>query len=197
MNIIVKEESGDTIKFLVTGCSTALLNSLRRIMISEVETWAIEYVRVVTNTTVIPDEMIAHRLGLIPLILQEEPETDIAEFSFAETAGEEPVEWCSELLVSEDDYLLPAFDGIPIVKAAKGQKLEFTAIAKKGIGSTHAKWSPVSKCFVKEGSAGHTFTVRSVGAMDPRDIVKNAIKILQEKLVNSKTDHRMVDIKQK
>jgi DNA-directed RNA polymerase I and III subunit RPAC1 len=42
-------------------------NSLRRIMISEAPTMAIEHVFIVNNTSVIQDEVLSHRLGLVPL----------------------------------------------------------------------------------------------------------------------------------
>jgi DNA-directed RNA polymerase alpha subunit len=44
-----------------------LANSLRRIMISEAPTMAIEHVYILNNTSVIQDEVLSHRMGLVPL----------------------------------------------------------------------------------------------------------------------------------
>ena len=44
-----------------------LANALRRIIISETPTMAIEHVFMVNNTGIINDEMLSHRLGLVPL----------------------------------------------------------------------------------------------------------------------------------
>lgn len=61
--------SGD----LHTCChALQLANSLRRIMISEAPTMAIEHVYITNNTSVIQDEVLAHRLGLIPLLVDPE-----------------------------------------------------------------------------------------------------------------------------
>jgi DNA-directed RNA polymerase I and III subunit RPAC1 len=49
------------------GCGPALANAFRRILLAEVPTMAIEKVFVVNNTSVIPDEVLSHRLGLVPL----------------------------------------------------------------------------------------------------------------------------------
>lgn len=54
--------------FDVTGIDPPLANSLRRILISEIPTMAIEIVNVYQNTSVIPDEVLCHRLGLIPIL---------------------------------------------------------------------------------------------------------------------------------
>lgn len=51
----------------LSGINPALINAFRRILISDVPTMAIEKVIVVKNTTVMQDEVLAHRLGLIPL----------------------------------------------------------------------------------------------------------------------------------
>ena len=49
------------------GIDASIANSFRRILLSEVPTMAIEKVHVFNNTSVIQDEVLAHRLGLIPL----------------------------------------------------------------------------------------------------------------------------------
>jgi DNA-directed RNA polymerase I and III subunit RPAC1 len=49
------------------GVGPAIANAFRRILLAEVPTMAIEKVFVVNNTSVIPDEVLSHRLGLVPL----------------------------------------------------------------------------------------------------------------------------------
>lgn len=53
--------------FSLTGIDASLANAFRRILLAEVPTLAIEKVYVHNNTSVIADEVLAHRLGLIPL----------------------------------------------------------------------------------------------------------------------------------
>jgi DNA-directed RNA polymerase II subunit RPB3 len=58
------------IKFVLSETDTSVANALRRIMIAEVPTMTIDLVEFAENTTVLNDEYIAHRLGLIPLRYQ-------------------------------------------------------------------------------------------------------------------------------
>lgn len=60
----------DMIKFILSDTDTSMANALRRIMIAEVPTLTIDLVEYSENTTVLNDEYIAHRLGLIPLRYQ-------------------------------------------------------------------------------------------------------------------------------
>uniref|UniRef100_A0A383VU15 DNA-directed RNA polymerases I and III subunit RPAC1 n=2 Tax=Tetradesmus obliquus TaxID=3088 RepID=A0A383VU15_TETOB len=66
-DIQVQELSPERLVFDMIGADPALANALRRILISEVPTVAIEHVFIVNNTSIIQDEVLSHRLGLVPL----------------------------------------------------------------------------------------------------------------------------------
>ena len=53
--------------FSLIGIDASIANAFRRILIAEVPTLAIEYVYINNNTSIVQDEVLAHRLGLVPL----------------------------------------------------------------------------------------------------------------------------------
>jgi DNA-directed RNA polymerase I and III subunit RPAC1 len=63
----VLELNEEEIVFDLIGAEPPLANALRRILIAEIPTMAIEKVNMWQNTSVIPDENLAHRVGLIPI----------------------------------------------------------------------------------------------------------------------------------
>jgi DNA-directed RNA polymerases I and III subunit RPAC1 len=67
VQIEVKELCDERVVFELININVAFANALRRILIAEVPTIAIETVHLWQNTGVIQDEVLAHRLGLIPL----------------------------------------------------------------------------------------------------------------------------------
>ncbi|RHY00032.1 hypothetical protein DYB36_001372 [Aphanomyces astaci] len=68
--IDLQEIRDDFIKFELSETDTSVANAIRRVMIAEVPTLAIDLVSIEVNTSVITDEFLAHRLGMIPLRLE-------------------------------------------------------------------------------------------------------------------------------
>lgn len=160
-DINVLEKSETRISFIISKISETQLNTLRRSIINLVPTMAIEEVEMRKNSSVLYDEVIAHRLGLIAL------KTDIKSYNIPEfcTCKGEGCAKCqleltlkvkgpkivyAENFKSKDPKVVPVYDKTPIVKLAEGQELEVIGTAKLGFGKVHAKWSP--------GAAWYTHT---------------------------------------
>ena len=69
--VTIQHMTEDTMVFYVANIDLSIANSLRRVMIAEVETLAIDMVEVRANDTVLFDEFLAHRLGLVPFMHEE------------------------------------------------------------------------------------------------------------------------------
>jgi DNA-directed RNA polymerase subunit D len=147
-------------RFLLAGCTPSFANSIRRAMIGEVQTLAIDNVKIYDNTSALFDEMLAHRLGLIPITGDETCIVPRGEC----TCGGEGCPACSVVftmsvegpgmvssrdLISEDSRIAPADPDIPIVKLTKDQKLVLEARAVVSCGREHAKWQPITACGYK------------------------------------------------
>lgn len=64
--------TSDTIVFDLIGVDTSIANALRRILLAEVPTMAIETIYIQDNTSIIQDEVLSHRLGLVPILADPE-----------------------------------------------------------------------------------------------------------------------------
>ncbi len=158
MEVEILEERGDSLGLILRGSSPAFANALRRAMLADVPVMAIEDVIFVENTSVMYDEILAHRLGLIPLktdldayVLREECDckSDLgcqkctASFVLEAEATDQTISVYSGDLKPAAE-VAPTTDGIPIVKLAPGQKIRLEAYARLGRGSEHAKWQAAS-----------------------------------------------------
>lgn len=63
----IKSKTDEKIVFHMSGIDAPIANALRRILIAEVPTMAIETVNIYNNTSILQDEVLAHRLGLVPI----------------------------------------------------------------------------------------------------------------------------------
>ncbi|KAK3021552.1 hypothetical protein RJ639_046500, partial [Escallonia herrerae] len=219
----------DDMEFDMIGIDPSIANAFRRILIAELPTMAIEKVLIANNTSVIQDEVLAHRLGLIPIkvdprLFDYMSENDVpnekntivfklhvrcergdarltekrrltvvvlifnwlvtewyfkmAMACYAVTSDE--LKWLpngSEFPLAPENSAsnstsrpktytsfscsqdsLPQFSKNPITlkhpdiiiaKLGLGQEIELEAHAVKGMGKTHAKWSPVATAWYR------------------------------------------------
>jgi DNA-directed RNA polymerases I and III subunit RPAC1 len=68
LRVDILAASEEEVVFDLVGADASVANALRRTMIAEVSTMAIEYVFVSCNTSVMNDEVLSHRLGLLPIV---------------------------------------------------------------------------------------------------------------------------------
>ena len=137
--------------FEISGVDTCFLNTLRRLIIEEVPTLAIEEVNFIDNSSGLYDEMVALRLGLVPL------KTDLKSYVLPEEAKNEhdpkaflnfklkvkgPSNVYAFDLKSQDPKVTAVYDKILILKLFENQHLELEATANLGKGKNHVKFSP-------------------------------------------------------
>ncbi|KAJ1856684.1 RNA polymerase II subunit 3 [Coemansia sp. RSA 1822] len=151
----------NSVDFVLSNTQLSVANSLRRTMIAEVPTMAIDLVQFIDNTSVLADEFLAHRLGLVPLVSH-----NVDKFKYtrdctcAEYCKDCSVEFtlhvkCTEPgtrvvysteLISSNKDVVPVTEGddkgVILLKLRKGQEINLHCVAKKGVAKEHAKWSP-------------------------------------------------------
>jgi DNA-directed RNA polymerase II subunit RPB3 len=161
--------SKSKVDFDMTRADLSFANSIRRVIQAEVPTLAIDIVEIEANTSVLADEFIAHRLGLIPLVSKD---VDALSYSrdcdceqacdncsvrltlSAKCTGDEIMKVYARDLVIDSSRRSPVL-GNPVIvdpdghgpliaKLRQGQELRLACIAKKGIAKEHAKWMPTS-----------------------------------------------------
>ncbi len=169
MRIKVLELDEQFGRFLIEETTPAQVNAIRRTLLADVPSMAIETVEI--NQGIIRDdegreyeslapmfdEIISHRLGLLPV------PTDLDNYVFRDSCecGGVGCPHCTityiinkkgpctvysgDLIpVGNDSSLKIKDELIPIVKLKEGQALIAYAIAELGTGREHAKWQPVT-----------------------------------------------------
>ena len=187
LNVISQNEQKISIK--LKGIPLQYANALRRICLNGVPIYAIDTVDILANSSVLADEGIAHRLGLIPLktelsAVQQNNESDKIMFTLDSGETSESRTILSGELKSQDDIVKPIADNIPIVTLAPGQRLNIEAYARLGRGTEHAKWNSanVSTLTESENDDERILTVETTGALEPQHIVLSSVEELSKRL---------------
>ena len=202
MKIKVLEKSTDRVKIQLQGISLSYANAIRRIALSEVPVMAIDNIIIIENSSIMYDELLAHRLGLIPL------KTDLSKYVLPKDCDCDNSLGCLKCSVSlvldsgnndstkeilsgqlksvSDTTTIPINSDIPIVKVAPGQKVSLEAYARLGTGKEHAKWQASNVSILKltkeDTDNDYTLEIESTGALSAIEIFVKATEILRNEL---------------
>ena len=145
------EKSENKIKFVLDKATPELANALRRTLSFEVPVLAIEDVYFTKNSSALYDEILAHRLGLIPLKgakgyeLPADCKCKGKGCAKCQTKVKlkikGPATVTADDLKFKDPSVKPVYPDMPIVKLLENQELAFEATANIGLGKEHTKWS--------------------------------------------------------
>jgi DNA-directed RNA polymerase subunit D len=197
LEVINKDNQKISVK--LKGVSLQYANALRRVCLNGVPVFAIDTVDIIENSSVLPDEGLAHRLGLIPL------KTDLSRFneqSKCDCQSESGCSNCRVMLVldsgdsdvtrtilsnelsSEDDSIKPTSDKISIVQLTQGQRIKVECYARLGRGTEHAKWNSanISTLTDTDKKDESVLTVESTGALSPEQIILAGVDEVSNRL---------------
>ena len=156
--------------------------------------YAVESIDVLENSSVLADEGVAHRVGLIPLKTDLESskadnENDKIMLTLDSGISDETRTILSRDLKSQDSNVVPTSDNIPIVTLAPGQSIKFEAYARLGKGTEHARWNSANVVTLTdtEKDDEKLLTVESTGALNPKHIILSSVEQLASKLSEFKT----------
>lgn len=197
MEIISQDKQRISVK--LKGVPLQYANALRRTCLNGVPVFAIDTVDIIENSSVMSDEGISHRLGMIPI------RTDLKRFNEPNKCPCKSKTGCSNCRVmlvidsgdtditrtitsaelsSEDEIVKPVSDKIPIVQIAPGQNVKLEAYARLGRGLDHAKWNSanISVLTHTDKQDEYVLTVESTGALSPEQIITAGIDELAGRL---------------
>jgi len=190
LEIISKDNQKIVVK--LKGMPLQYSNALRRVCLNGVPVFAVDTVDIIENSSVLPDEGLAHRLGLIPIT------TDLSRFnepSKCECQSETGCSNCKVMLIldsgdsevtrtvlsnelsSEDDSIKPVSEKIPIVQLAPGQRIKVECYARLGRGTQHAKWNSANISTLTDTDKDDVkiLTIESTGALNPEQIIISGV----------------------
>jgi DNA-directed RNA polymerase subunit D len=124
-------------EFVVRGITPAFANGIRRAMLADVPTLSIDTVRMIENSSVMFDEVIGLRLGLVPLTTPDDVREG-EEITLSLDVGGPATAYSGDIETS-DDLVEPAAKNIPIIELKEDQRLAFEADATLASGTDHAK----------------------------------------------------------
>jgi len=185
IQVITSDDRKISVK--LKGVSSYYANALRRICLNGIPVFAIDTVDIIENSSVLPDEGIAHTLGLIPLKTElggdDESNSRVMLVLDSEATENTKVVTSAEL-ESKDQVVKPISNQIPIIHLAPGQRIKLEAYARLGRGTEHSKWNSANVSILTntDNDNEYVLTIETAGSLEPKQIVIAGIEELSKRL---------------
>lgn len=175
-------ENSNNLDFIFNG-DVSLANALRRIMIGDIPVIAIDTVKIKENDSSLCDEMIAHRLGLIPIRVK--PGIEKKEFVI-KLKAEGPRRIYARDLILPEELELP-HPGIIILNLGSKEHINLVCNTEEGVGSEHAKWSAsCGTAYDKIDENKYKFNIETTGSLTAKEILQKSIDVLRKDIIHYK-----------
>lgn len=174
-----------TVLFLTNDVS--LVNMLRRAIMSEIETYAVDYVTFNINTSYRHDEILALRIGQCVI--------NNDEFQYEEGRRYEIDVTGPGEFTTDDIKDIPYKFKTPILSLYKNHRIKGEVVIKKGTCSDqvvdgkiikgHVNFKPISVCYFDKVENGYLFTIETIGMLSPEEIFRRGYQKI-ENAINQK-----------
>lgn len=208
---IKEEKKKNKISFLIKNSDEVFANTIRRLIVEEVPTLAVEDVEIKDNGSALYDEMLGLRLGLSPI------KTDLKSYELKEKckcagAGCAKCELKITLKASKKGYVYAeeaqsadpqcnfAYPKMPLTKLLSKQKIDVTMTAILGKGKIHAKWIPGLPLYRREPVIkvnGKVADPQKIVSACPQGIFAikgNSVEVVKDKVYDCSDCQQCVDI---
>lgn len=187
MNLKVQKVTDKEIEFDLSDVSVPFANLVRRYVISSVPVFAIDKVTIYENTSILFDEYIANRVGLVPLKSSGIHKEDEEVLFTLEAAG--PATVYSRDLKSKDKDVKVSNGDIPLLKLTEGQTVRLEGKAVLGIGKKHAKFQAGIAAYSIDKDTFH-FKVESFSQMPAKELLLKAVELVERTCDNAEKELR-------
>lgn len=181
------------IEFQTNNVPISYVNSLRRTLMSEMDVHAIHYIKLDRNTTNLPDDFLAHRIGMLPiqnktkgftpsLFLEEQNNTDITLHIYSDNLRNE-----------QSNYIIPP--KIFLFSLQPKQSIKMECFVVVGKGKQHSKWSSVSGTKIinlDEDNKSFSFQTEVCENYNVHSILLDAVSILKKDLINFQKENNFI-----
>lgn len=130
---------GNGLEFTLKDASVAFANAIRKAILTEIPCMAVDSIDLYENSSVMFDEYVAHRIGMVP-IETPKPYVDKPREVIFTLEAEGPKTVYSKEMKSSDPKVKPVYDTMPIIKLGDKQRIRLEAKAIIGKAKDHAKW---------------------------------------------------------